>query len=136
VLVTVFQAFYILDALYMEPAIMTTMDVIMDHIGQVQDCPPKQAWPHLHKHLDINGARCLTDKCEASRTIDIKVFMEMRPGLLGWTILNLSNVAHQYLEDGDQHDRVSDVAIGSVLVGHIGQVQDCPPKQVSRCLWR
>jgi hypothetical protein len=27
VLVTVFQAFYILDALYMEPAIMTTMDV-------------------------------------------------------------------------------------------------------------
>ncbi|OQD71738.1 hypothetical protein PENPOL_c001G08149 [Penicillium polonicum] len=33
---------------------------------------------------------------EASRTIDIKVFMEMRPGLLGWTILNLSNVAHQY----------------------------------------
>jgi hypothetical protein len=33
VLVTVFQAFYILDALYMEPAIMTTMDVIMDGFG-------------------------------------------------------------------------------------------------------
>ncbi|KAJ5894167.1 Delta(14)-sterol reductase [Penicillium taxi] len=37
---------------------------------------------------------------EASRTVDIKVFMEMRPGLLGWTILNLSNVAHQYRTHG------------------------------------
>ncbi|GAB1216658.1 Delta(14)-sterol reductase erg24A [Aspergillus terreus] len=33
---------------------------------------------------------------EASRTIDINVWCEMRPGLLGWTILNLSNMAHQY----------------------------------------
>ncbi|KAF7588465.1 erg24, C-14 sterol reductase [Aspergillus hancockii] len=33
---------------------------------------------------------------EASRTIDIKVWCEMRPGLLGWIIMNLSNIAHQY----------------------------------------
>ncbi|KAF5857866.1 erg24, C-14 sterol reductase [Aspergillus alliaceus] len=33
---------------------------------------------------------------EASRTIDIKVWCEMRPGLLGWIILNLSNIARQY----------------------------------------
>lgn len=33
---------------------------------------------------------------EASRTIDINVWCEMRPGLLGWIILNLSNIARQY----------------------------------------
>ncbi|KAL2826881.1 ergosterol biosynthesis ERG4/ERG24 [Aspergillus cavernicola] len=33
---------------------------------------------------------------EASRTIDIKVWCEMRPGLLGWIIMNLSNIARQY----------------------------------------
>lgn len=33
---------------------------------------------------------------EASRTIDIKTWFEMRPGLLGWIILDLSNIAHQY----------------------------------------
>ncbi|KAK2736156.1 erg24, C-14 sterol reductase [Myotisia sp. PD_48] len=33
---------------------------------------------------------------ETSKTIDIKVFCELRPGLLGWIILNLSNIAHQY----------------------------------------
>ncbi|KAJ9493008.1 hypothetical protein VN97_g236 [Penicillium thymicola] len=33
---------------------------------------------------------------EASRTIDINVWCEMRPGLLGWIILNLSNMARQY----------------------------------------
>ncbi|KAL2014707.1 hypothetical protein VTN00DRAFT_2232 [Thermoascus crustaceus] len=33
---------------------------------------------------------------ETSRTIDIGVFCEMRPGLIGWIILNLSNAAHQY----------------------------------------
>ncbi|EEQ83763.1 Delta(14)-sterol reductase erg24B [Blastomyces dermatitidis] len=33
---------------------------------------------------------------EASRIFDIKVFCEMRPGLLGWIILNLANIAHQY----------------------------------------
>ncbi|KKK27187.1 delta(14)-sterol reductase [Aspergillus rambellii] len=33
---------------------------------------------------------------EESRTIDIKVWCELRPGLLGWIILNLSNMAHQY----------------------------------------
>jgi delta14-sterol reductase len=33
---------------------------------------------------------------EVSRTIDIGVFCEMRPGLLGWVILDLSNIAHQY----------------------------------------
>ena len=32
----------------------------------------------------------------SSSTIDLKIFCEMRPGLLGWMILNLSNVAHQY----------------------------------------
>ncbi|KAK2753641.1 erg24, C-14 sterol reductase [Onygenales sp. PD_40] len=33
---------------------------------------------------------------EASRTLDIKAFFEMRPGLIGWVIMNLSNMAHQY----------------------------------------
>lgn len=33
---------------------------------------------------------------EASRTIDLKVWNEMRPGLLGWIIMNLSNIARQY----------------------------------------
>ncbi|WEW55303.1 erg24, C-14 sterol reductase [Emydomyces testavorans] len=33
---------------------------------------------------------------DTSRTIDLKVFFELRPGLLGWVILNLSNIAHQY----------------------------------------
>lgn len=33
---------------------------------------------------------------DLSRTIDIKIFCELRPGLLGWLILNLANVAHQY----------------------------------------
>ncbi|KAM5441209.1 erg24, C-14 sterol reductase [Microsporum ferrugineum] len=33
---------------------------------------------------------------ENSRTLDIKAFCEMRPGLLGWVIMNLSNIAHQY----------------------------------------
>lgn len=33
ILVNIFQAFYVLDALYMEPALLTTMDVIMDGFG-------------------------------------------------------------------------------------------------------
>ncbi|CRG85802.1 delta14-sterol reductase [Talaromyces islandicus] len=37
---------------------------------------------------------------EASRTIDIGVFCEMRPGLTGWIILNLSNIAQQYRAHG------------------------------------
>ena len=37
---------------------------------------------------------------EATKTLDIKVFCELRPGLLGWVILNLSNVAHQYKAHG------------------------------------
>ncbi|EFW20204.1 erg24, C-14 sterol reductase [Coccidioides posadasii str. Silveira] len=37
---------------------------------------------------------------DTSRTIDIKVFCELRPGLLGWGLLNLSNVAHQYKVNG------------------------------------
>ncbi|EPS27799.1 hypothetical protein PDE_02743 [Penicillium oxalicum 114-2] len=48
---------------------------------------------------------------EASRTLDIKVFMEMRPGLLGWTILNLSNVAHQYRTYGYVTDSIVLVTI-------------------------
>ena len=43
---------------------------------------------------------------EASRTIDILVFMEMRPGLLGWIILNLSNLAHQYRTYGYVTDSI------------------------------
>lgn len=43
---------------------------------------------------------------EESRTLDIKVFMEMRPGLLGWIILNLSNVAHQYRTYGHVTDSI------------------------------
>lgn len=48
---------------------------------------------------------------DASRTIDIKVFMEMRPGLLGWTILNLSNIAHQYRTYGYITDSIVLVTI-------------------------
>ncbi|KAJ5713726.1 Delta(14)-sterol reductase [Penicillium malachiteum] len=48
---------------------------------------------------------------EASRTLDIKVFMEMRPGLLGWTIMNLSNVAHQYRTYGYVTDSIVLVTI-------------------------
>lgn len=48
---------------------------------------------------------------EESRTLDIKVFMEMRPGLLGWTILNLSNVAHQYRTYGYVTDSIILVTI-------------------------
>ena len=48
---------------------------------------------------------------EASRTLDIKVFMEMRPGLLGWTIINLSNVAHQYRTYGYVTDSIILVTI-------------------------
>ncbi|OJJ47634.1 hypothetical protein ASPZODRAFT_151107 [Penicilliopsis zonata CBS 506.65] len=33
---------------------------------------------------------------ETARTIDIKVFCELRPGLLGWLILNLSHIAYQH----------------------------------------
>lgn len=33
ILITVFQAFYVLDGLYMEPALLTTMDIIMDGFG-------------------------------------------------------------------------------------------------------
>ena len=33
ILITVFQAFYVLDVLYMEPALLTTMDIIMDGFG-------------------------------------------------------------------------------------------------------
>jgi Delta14-sterol reductase len=43
---------------------------------------------------------------EASRTIDIGVFCEMRPGLLGWIILNLSHVAHQYRTYGHATDSI------------------------------
>ncbi|KAL3462852.1 ergosterol biosynthesis ERG4/ERG24 [Aspergillus heterothallicus] len=43
---------------------------------------------------------------EASRTIDIKVWCEMRPGLLGWIILNLSNIARQYRTYGYVTDSI------------------------------
>lgn len=38
--------------------------------------------------------------------IDIKVFHEMRPGLLGWLILDLSFVAHQYKAHGFVTDSI------------------------------
>ncbi|GAD91665.1 delta(14)-sterol reductase [Paecilomyces variotii No. 5] len=43
---------------------------------------------------------------DTSRTIDLGVFFEMRPGLLGWLILNLSNVAHQYRTYGYVSDSI------------------------------
>ncbi|KAL2871139.1 c-14 sterol reductase [Aspergillus lucknowensis] len=43
---------------------------------------------------------------EASRTIDIKVWCEMRPGLLGWIIMNLSNIARQYRTYGYVTDSI------------------------------
>lgn len=43
---------------------------------------------------------------EASRTIDIKVFCELRPGMLGWVILNLSSIMHQYSVYGSVSDSI------------------------------
>ncbi|KAL1973729.1 hypothetical protein VTN31DRAFT_5289 [Thermomyces dupontii] len=43
---------------------------------------------------------------DVSRTIDIKVLCEMRPGLVGWVILNLSNIAHQYRVHGYVTDSI------------------------------
>ncbi|PCH00879.1 Ergosterol biosynthesis ERG4/ERG24 [Penicillium occitanis (nom. inval.)] len=43
---------------------------------------------------------------EAARTIDIGVFCEMRPGLIGYIILNLSNVARQYRTHGYVTDSI------------------------------
>ena len=38
--------------------------------------------------------------------IDIKVFMELRPGMLGWILLNLGSVAHQYRVHGFVSDSI------------------------------
>jgi Delta14-sterol reductase len=38
--------------------------------------------------------------------VDIKVFMEMRPGLLGWIILDLAFMAHQYKAHGFVSDSI------------------------------
>jgi delta14-sterol reductase len=43
---------------------------------------------------------------ESARTIDIKSWCEMRPGLLGWIILNLSNIARQYRTYGYVTDSI------------------------------
>ena len=43
---------------------------------------------------------------ETSSTIDLKLWCEMRPGLLGWLILNLSNVARQYRTYGHVTDSI------------------------------
>lgn len=43
---------------------------------------------------------------ETARTIDIKAWCELRPGLLGWLILNLSNIAHQYRAYGYVTDSI------------------------------
>lgn len=48
---------------------------------------------------------------DTARTIDIKVWCEMRPGLLGWLILNLSNVARQYRTYGYITDSIILVAV-------------------------
>jgi Delta14-sterol reductase len=37
---------------------------------------------------------------ETARTIDIKIFIEMRPGMLGWTLVNSSSIAKQYATYG------------------------------------
>lgn len=39
-------------------------------------------------------------------TIDIKAFCELRPGMLGWVLLNLSFVAHQYKLYGSVSDSI------------------------------
>jgi delta14-sterol reductase len=33
---------------------------------------------------------------QASKVIDLAVFCELRPGMLGWILLDLANIAHQY----------------------------------------
>jgi Delta14-sterol reductase len=41
-----------------------------------------------------------------AQVIDIKVFFEMRPGLIGWVILNLAFIAHQYKAHGFLSDSI------------------------------
>lgn len=43
---------------------------------------------------------------QTARTIDVGVFCEMRPGLTGWIILNLSNIVHQYRSHGYVTDSI------------------------------
>ncbi|OKL60638.1 Delta(14)-sterol reductase [Talaromyces atroroseus] len=52
---------------------------------------------------------------EAARTIDIGVFCEMRPGLLGWIILNLSHVAHQYRTHGYVTDSILFITVAQAF---------------------
>jgi Delta14-sterol reductase len=33
-------------------------------------------------------------------TVDLKIFMELRPGMLGWILLDLASIAHQYKTHG------------------------------------
>ncbi|KAI4165271.1 MAG: hypothetical protein LQ342_001139 [Letrouitia transgressa] len=40
------------------------------------------------------------------REVDIKSFMELRPGMLGWILLNLSFIAHQYKSYGFVTDSI------------------------------
>ncbi|ERF72639.1 Delta(14)-sterol reductase [Endocarpon pusillum Z07020] len=40
------------------------------------------------------------------QSIDIKLFCELRPGMLGWIILNLAFIAHQYREHGTVSDSI------------------------------
>lgn len=51
---------------------------------------------------------------ETAKTIDLKVFCELRPGILGWIILNLSNVVHQYAEHGHITLSISLVAFSQI----------------------
>ncbi|KAI5287892.1 erg24, C-14 sterol reductase, partial [Ascosphaera aggregata] len=51
---------------------------------------------------------------ETSKTLDLKVFCELRPGMIGWIILNLSNVVHQYAEHGHLTLSISLVAFAQI----------------------
>lgn len=52
---------------------------------------------------------------EVSRTLDIKTWCELRPGLIGWVILNLAHAAHQWKFTGGMTLSMAIVVFAQVL---------------------
>jgi Delta14-sterol reductase len=49
------------------------------------------------------------------QVLDIKLFMEMRPGLMGWIILDCAHIAHQYRLYGEVTDSIVFITIFQAL---------------------
>lgn len=65
----------------------------------------------LNPRLDIPKSLLLI----GGQTIDIKAFMELRPGLLGWILMDLSALAHQYAAYGYVSDSILLVTVFQTL---------------------